>query len=307
LALGAGLMLFALLISRWAEATVPPLGRFVDVGGTRLHIAEFGQGPPLVLIHGLGAQLRNFTYALVDELKADFRVICVDRPGCGYSARPGRVSASLSGQADTLARLLESLGLEKPVIVGHSFGGAVALALALNHSDKVGAVGLIAPLTHMQTQVPAVFSDLVIPSPILRKLAAWTLAVPGSMVAGAKVMGVVFSPDAMPADFPSRGGGILGVRPGQFYCASSDLVGIVDELPLMMERYSSIRVPVGILFGKSDAILDHEEHGVALQSKVPGASLCLVEGGHMLPIVAPAQTAHWIAEFAGGCAPLNPA
>src|SRR3981081_1474337 len=85
--LGAGLVLFAMYIRRRVEAAVPALGRFVQVGDSRLHIVERGSGPTLVLVHGLGAQLRNF-YALVEHLAPNFHVICVDGPGCGYSTRP---------------------------------------------------------------------------------------------------------------------------------------------------------------------------------------------------------------------------
>ncbi|HSY94892.1 MAG TPA: alpha/beta fold hydrolase, partial [Steroidobacteraceae bacterium] len=85
LLLAAALALFTLYVRRRVEAAVPALGRFVQVGETRLHIVEQGSGPALVLVHGLGAQLRNFTYALAARLAADFHVICVDRPGCGYS------------------------------------------------------------------------------------------------------------------------------------------------------------------------------------------------------------------------------
>jgi pimeloyl-ACP methyl ester carboxylesterase len=297
--LGAGLILFAVIVRRRVEAAVPPLGRFVQVGDTRLHIMERGSGPALVLVHGLGAQLRNFTYALVAHLAPNFRVICVDRPGCGYSTRPAHVPSSLQGQADTIAKLMISLGLEKPIVVGHSYGGAVALALALNHPETVGGVALLAPLTHAQTVAPEAFRDLVIASRLLRKLIAWTIAVPVSMAAGAKVLDLVFHPDDVPADFATAAGGLLALRPGQFFAASSDLVTVNDDLPAMMERYPSIRVPVGILFGRSDGILSHEYHGIAMQSKIDGLTVSLVEGGHMLPIAAPEQTARWIAEFAG--------
>jgi pimeloyl-ACP methyl ester carboxylesterase len=297
--LGAGLMLFAVFVRRRVEAAVPPLGRFVQVGDTRLHIVERGSGRALVLVHGLGAQLRNFTYALVAHLAPNFRVICVDRPGCGYSTRPAHVPSSLVGQADTIAKLMSSLGLEKPIIVGHSYGGAVALALALNHPESVGGLALLAPLTHSQTVAPAAFRDLVITSKHLRKLIAWTIAVPVSMAAEAKILNLVFRPDGVPADFATAAGGLLALRPGQFFAASSDLVTVNDDLPALMERYPSIRVPVGILFGRSDAILSHKEHGIAMQSKIAGLTLSLVEGGHMLPVAAPEQTARWIGEFAG--------
>jgi pimeloyl-ACP methyl ester carboxylesterase len=298
LLLAAGLALFTLYIRRRVEAAVPPLGRFVQVGATRLHIVEQGAGPALVLVHGLGAQLRNFTYALAARLAADFHVICVDRPGCGYSTRPAQVPASLTGQAATIAALIAALGLERPVIVGHSYGGAVALALALNHPAAVGGLALLAPLTHAQDAAPPAFRDLVIASRGLRKLVAWTIAIPASLATGAKILDLVFRPDAVPADFATAAGGMLAMRPGQFFAASSDLVAVNDDLPAMMQRYASIRVPVGILFGRSDQILSHEEHGIAMQSKIEGLTLCIVEGGHMLPITAPDTTARWIAEFA---------
>jgi pimeloyl-ACP methyl ester carboxylesterase len=286
------------------QAAVPALGRFVQVGETRLHVVERGTGPPLVLVHGLGAQLRNFTYALVGHLAVNFRVICIDRPGCGYSTRPAQVPASLTGQADTVAKLLAELGLEKPIIVGHSYGGAVALALAVNHPDSVGALALVAPLTHAQQEAPAAFRDLVISSKRLRKLIAWTIAIPASMLTGRRILDLVFRPDSVPADFATAAGGLLALRPGQFFAASSDLVNVGEDLPGIEERYSSIRVPVGILFGKNDQILDHAQHGVAMQSKVPGLALSLVDGGHMLPLSAPQLTARWIAEFAKGRASL---
>ena len=297
--LGAALILFAVYIRRRVEAAVPPLGRFVQLGPSRLHVVERGSGPcTLVLVHGLGAQLRNFTYALVAHLAPNFRVVCVDRPGCGYSTRPAQVSASLTGQADTIAQLIARLGLEKPIIVGHSYGGAVALALALNHSEAIGALALIAPLTHPQEAPPAAFRDLVIHSKFLRKLIAWTIAAPVSIAAGGKILDLVFRPDAVPADFPTAAGGLLALRPGQFFAASSDLVSVNDSLPAMVGRYPSIRLPVAILFGRNDAILSHEDHGIAMQSRIEGLTVSLVDGGHMLPLTAPQETARWIAEFA---------
>jgi pimeloyl-ACP methyl ester carboxylesterase len=296
--LGGGLMLFAVFIRRRVEAAVPPIGRFVQIGDTRLHIVERGSGPTVVLVHGLGAQLRNFNYALVERLAVNFRVVCLDRPGCGYSTRPPTMSASLSGQADTIAKLLTELRLEKPIVVGHSYGGTLALALALNHPESVGSLALIAPLTHLQTEVPPAFRDFVIRSAWLRKLIAWTIATPMGIAASSKILDEVFRPDAAPADFATAAGGLLALRPGHFVAASADLVNVSDDLPAMVQRYPSIRVPVGILFGRHDEILSYQDHGTAMQSMIKGSTVSLVDGGHMLPIVAPDETARWITEFA---------
>ena len=208
------------------------------------------------------------------------------------------MSASLSGQADTIAKLLTELRLEKPIVVGHSYGGTLALALALNHPESVGSLALIAPLTHLQTEVPPAFRDFVIRSAWLRKLIAWTIATPMGIAASSKILDEVFSPDAAPADFATAAGGLLALRPGHFIAASADLVNVSDDLPAMVQRYPSIRVPVGILFGRHDEILNYQDHGTAMQFLIKGSTVSLVDGGHMLPIVAPDETARWITEFA---------
>ena len=110
----AGLVFFAANTARKVEATVPPCGQFVGIDGQRLHYIDTGgAGPAVVLIHGLGGTLWHYTYALVDKLSGEFRVIAVDRPGSGYSTRPDNVSARLGVQADTLAKFMRALGLKQ--------------------------------------------------------------------------------------------------------------------------------------------------------------------------------------------------
>jgi pimeloyl-ACP methyl ester carboxylesterase len=295
-AAGGALVLFTWYTRRRIEAALPPRGSFVTVAGSRMHIVRRGAGRPLVLVHGLGAQLGNFTYALTKRLEAHFHLICVDRPGCGYST-PLTPSA-LAHQASAIAALLETLDVQKPIIVGHSYGGALALALALNHPERVAGLALIAPVTHVQPRTPAPFRGLLIPSPLLRKIVAWTLAAPLGMVQGRRLLEQVFHPEPVPRDLGSAGGGLLALRPQHFITACTDLVNLKTDLPQIMPRYSSIRVPVGILFGRSDAILSPSEHGYSMEGKIPGLIVSVIDGGHMLPITAPDPTARWIAEFA---------
>ena len=157
-AIVAGLMLYAAWTARRVEKALPPLGRFVEVDGGRIHYLEQGSGPTLLLIHGLGGQMRNFTHSLLERLKGDYRLIIVDRPGSGYSTRPPGASATIRAQADTVARFMDALRLERPLVVGHSLGGAIALSLALNHPEKVGGLALLAPLTHAQIRGAGRFS-----------------------------------------------------------------------------------------------------------------------------------------------------
>jgi pimeloyl-ACP methyl ester carboxylesterase len=297
LVLGAAICaLFTLFTARKVAALLPPRGEFVDVPGARLHVRDTGQGEAILMIHGLGGQLAHFTYAVAGRLSGRFRVVAVDRPGCGWSTRTG--GAELPAQAAALAALIDRLGLERPLVVGHSLGGAVALALALDHPDKVGGLALLAPLTHIQEQVPPVFKGLTIVSPGLRQLVAWTLAIPASIAGSARTLEQVFGPEAVPKDFATRGGGLLTLRPSAFLAASDDLQALPASLPAQEARYGQLRVPLGILYGKDDRILDWRANGQALATKVAGARFELIEGGHMLPITNPDACADFIATMA---------
>ena len=301
----AGLVWFAANTARKVEAAVPPCGQFIEIDGQRLHYIDTrGEGPVIVMIHGLGGTLRNYTYALVDKLSGQFRVIAVDRPGSGYSARPDDAPAKLGAQADTLAKFMRGLGLKQPLLVGHSLGGALSLAIALDHPDCAGALALIAPLTQAQDDVPKPFQGLVVYSPTLRKIIAWTLAIPMSIRRAPKLLKIVFGPDAVPADYPTRSGGLLGLRPKSFYNTSSDLVAVNDDLPGMMTRYSGLTIPLGMLFAKGDRILDYRSQGEAMKQQCPALDLVLMEEhGHMLPVTAPERTADLIRSVAARLQP----
>lgn len=292
--LGAGLALFTRHTARRVEAYLPPCGRFVDVDGACLHVRDEGSGPALLLVHGLAGQMCHYTYGVVERLAGDHRVVAVDRPGSGYSSRDAAAPADLATQARALAQLIDKLGLDKPVVVGHSLGGAVALTLALEHPGKVAGLALIAPLTHAPEGVPAAFRALTIRSSAARKLFAWTLAIPGSIAKSAEVLGQVFGPEPVPKDFATRGGGLLSLRPGQFLGACADLQALPDTMPVLESRYGEIRVPVQVLYGRADRILDWQANGQALVDKLPGAQLHLADGGHMLPVTQPQLTADFI-------------
>jgi pimeloyl-ACP methyl ester carboxylesterase len=296
----AGLVLFTAYTARKVEAAVPPCGQFIEIGGQRLHYVDTGgTGPAIVMIHGLGGTLWNYTYALSGKLSGEFRVIAVDRPGSGYSTRPDDASATLSAQADTLAKFIRALGLKQPLLVGHSLGGALSLAIALDHPDCAGALALVAPLTQAQDDVPEPFRRLVVTSPMMRKIIAWTLAIPMSIRNAPMLLMIVFGPDAVPADYPTRGGGLLGLRPKSFYNTSSDLLAANEDLPGMMKRYDGLTIPLGMLFAKGDLILDYRRQGEAMKQQCPALELVLLDGhGHMLPLTAPDATADLIRRVA---------
>ncbi|WP_019948930.1 alpha/beta fold hydrolase [Hymenobacter aerophilus] len=288
----AGLVLFTHHTARKVRAALPPSGSFVDLPGGRLHVREQGAGPVLLLVHGLGGQMGQFNYGVAERLAADYRVVVVDRPGSGYSERPAR--ADLLSQADTLAALIDKLALDRPLVVGHSLGGAVALALALHHPHKVAGLALIAPLVALPETVPAIFQRLLIPRQWQRQLVAWTVATPLSMRRSPQVMQALFRPEIPPRDYATKAGGMLSLQPAQFLNTIADLEALPDNLPALTARLPELQLPVRVLYGRHDAVLDWQANGRLLAEKVPGATLQLIEGGHMLPITQPALVARFI-------------
>lgn len=290
-----GLAGWSAYVGRKAEEMVPAEGAFAAVPGARLHYVDLNpeaEGPAIVMVHGLMGQLRNFSHSLSARLAADHRVILVDRPGWGHSLldgpRPG-----IAAQAGMIAALIEQLGLEKPLLVGHSMGGAVSLALGLDRPELVRGLALIAPLTQVVETAPRPFKGLLAP-PALRSLLAWTVAVPVGLRKGAETAAAIFAPDPVPADFALAGGGALALRPKSYMAGSFEIQAAPAEMAALVPHYGEMRVPVAILYGRADAVLDPALNGEKTAAQIPGATLELIEGGHMLPVNHAEATETWL-------------
>lgn len=281
-----------------AEKRIPRIGRTVTVGKDVIHYVDQGTGRPILFVHGLGGQLHHFRQTLFPAMGEGFRLVAMDRPGSGYSTRVSS-GARLPEQAEAIARFIDAVGLEKPLLVGHSLGGAIALRVALDHPDKISGLALISPLTHYVPAAPKEFGGLYIRSPLLRRIVAATLAVPAGLKTAQQTLDFVFGPQPVPADYAIGGGGYLGLRPSHFYATSSDIVAVEQDLPAQMERYGEIRMPVGILFGSRDRVLHHTRHGLAMEGKVEGIDIEILEGiGHMPQFVEAGKVAAFVKRMA---------
>lgn len=269
-------------VARDAERMVPPYGNFVTVEGCNIHYIERGEGRPIVMIHGLGGTLHHMRRPLMEEFGDGYRLIALDRPGSGYSTRPGSFDGRLSEQARLVAGFIDALGLQSPLLVGHSLGGAVALATALDYPGKVAGLALLSPLTRHEDEIAPQFRPLNIRSPFLRRIVAHTLAIPASIKASPQTLDFVFGPQKPPRDFAIAGGAMSGMRPSHFNAASTDLVALRHDLRQIETRYGEIKVPVGILFGSADRVLGYRHHGLAMEERIAGLDLEIAEGiGHM--------------------------
>lgn len=278
-------------IASRAEREVPPSGKFIDIDGNRIHYVEAGEGRPIVFVHGLGGQLHHFLHPTFPTLPG-YRLIALDRPGSGYSVRFRGASGRLPEQAEVVAGFIEALGLDKPLLVGHSLGGAVALATALNHPESISGVVALAPLTHMEDEIRAEFKGLYITSTLKRWLVANTIAVPKSLKYAPQTLAFVFGPQKWPEDYVVAGGGVLGLRPSHFYATASDIVAIEKDLGQIEKRYGEIAMPAAMMYGTEDRVLDHRRHGLPMRDRIGGLEFELLEGqGHMLQFMAPDRVA----------------
>lgn len=299
----AGLLLVAHLWTRSkaaeAERLVPQAGQLVSVDGGSIHYLDLGpkDARPIVMIHGLSGQMQHCTYGLTAELEGDFRLIVLDRPGCGYSTRETTGHGQLTEQGRMIWEALDKLDVKQPLLVGHSLGGSVSLAMALQRPDDTAGLALLCPATAAQNEVPPVFKGLEIRTGWLRRLIGNTIAVPMAFATRDKVLGMVAAPEPIPEGFMIRGGGQLGFRPKAFVTASEDLLGYEATMPAQAARYGELTMPRALLYGDADQVLNPEAHGRAMTEF--GFDYEELAGmGHMFPLSAPKQTAEFIRRVA---------
>lgn len=263
------------------EATHPPTGQFVDVDGRRVHVHVSGNGPDLILIHGASGNLRDFTFDLVGRLEADFRVIAFDRPGMGYSDDLGEATVSPIMQADALRAAAEKLGVRQPIIVGHSYGGAVALAWALRAPGDVAGLVLLAGATHPWEgglgPLYTLAGSRVGQHTVVPLITAFATDAQAASVADG-----IFAPQSAPPGYTAHVGTGLAMRRDQFTTNVQQVNGLKPYLERMAPEYPKLTMPIEIIHGTADTTVGLAIHSARLAAEVDSANLTTLEGiGHM--------------------------
>lgn len=285
--LGAGGVVTLLEASR-IEAAHPAAGRFVDVEGGRLHVLELGPSSgrekqlPVVLVHGASGNLNDLRLALGDRLARNRRVILVDRPGHGWSDRPGGVAdASPGRQAALIMEALDRMGVDRFVLLGHSLGGAVASALALAWPHRLAGLVLLAPVTH-PWEGGMDWYNVILSTPVIGRLFAHTVAVPLSFLMLDGGVASVFAPQPAPADYVRRAAIRLLLRPATFVANAQDIAALKAFVTQQVPRYREIGVPTVVVSGSRDGTVPPHVHARAFARAVPNARLIMLTGiGHM--------------------------
>ena len=262
----------------------PPSGQFLDVGGTQVHVQVTGNGPDLILIHGAGGNLRDFTFSMVDRLKKDFRVIAFDRPGHGYTDRIASrdgLGESPREQAALLSAAASQLGVEKAIIAGHSFGGAVTMAWAVHHPEQAAAVVMIAGVSNewpgeldgWYTRTTGFFG---------RNVLVPTLSALASRSRIEETTQGIFAPDDVPQGYLDHVGVALSKSTVTLQ-ATTQQVGFVKPHIIAQEaRYPELTLPIEIVHGTADTTVPIDVHARVLVTQAQNARLTALEGiGHM--------------------------
>jgi pimeloyl-ACP methyl ester carboxylesterase len=281
-----------------------PGGIFVPVSGGRLHVVELGpaqasRDPPVVLLHGASGNLEDQRLILGNRLAATRRVILIDRPGHGFSDRPGaRADASPGRQASLVAQALARLGVERAIIVGHSWSGALAAAYALGYPDRVAGLVLLAPVTHPWPGGISWYNDIAV-LPVIGPLFARTIVLPLGLCLLRRAVAQVFAPQAAPERYVRRAASLLLLRPAEFIANAQDLATLEGFVAEQVPHYRAIRAPTVIITGDCDRTVSPKIHARAAAALIPDAKLVELAGiGHMLPHAAPAEIIAAIDELA---------
>ncbi len=276
------LVLISFLVLYLNGKKIPPPYHFVESQGIKLHYFEKGTGPPIVFIHGSNGSLQDFKLSIMDGLSQDFRTVAFDRPGHGHSEthfdEGGRTS-----HGDLVIEGWKKIGIQRPILVGHSSAGAVLMDVAVNRPDEVNAIVLISGVVHSSglEKVPVKGLYRTISRKYIGSLLMWTLIIPLGGLIGNWLVKFTFAPDPVPEVYRKLGIA-LALRPKSVRAEANDLACVEPTLMAVEADYPKIRVPLIIVYGESDQNVPPEEQSIRLSKEVPSSVIIsLPNTGHM--------------------------
>jgi pimeloyl-ACP methyl ester carboxylesterase len=273
-----------------------PAHASISVDGVRLRYVESGAGTPVLLLHGNGSMIEDFVSSGLMDIPG-YRFVAFDRPGFGYSERPRDRVWGPFEQARLLLSASMRLGIERPIVLGHSWGSLVALAMALERPDHVTGLVLLSgyyyPAPRPEIAVPAtafpftgaVLRHAVVPF-VRRMLAPNTLR-------------RVFAPCPVPERFKQTYPLHLAMRSSQMRAVDEEAAMLADCADELCPFYQELSVPVCMMAGSNDLIVDTAQHSARLHLELKGSSFHGVHDcGHMVHHAVPGHVAAAIAGVA---------
>ena len=269
--------------ARNAERENPPIGRFIEVDGVRLHYLERGEGPAVVLLHGNTVLLQDFVGSgLIERLAERHRVIAFDRPGFGYSERPRDRIWTAQAQAALLQKALAQIEVEQPVVLGHSWGTLVALGIAVGFPADVRGLVLISGYYYPTARLDVAMTAPAA-LPVLGDAMRYTVSPLTGRLLLKRTVKTMFAPALMPDNFFDVMPREMMLRPIQIRADAEDAAFMIPAAAQFRANYSELEMPVSIFAGRGDKIVDPESHSVRLHRELPRSTLVVAPGaGHMV-------------------------
>ncbi|MEH6388226.1 MAG: alpha/beta hydrolase [Pseudomonas profundi] len=272
-----------------AEKENPPAGQFVEVDGVRLHYVERGSGEPLVLLHGAASMTADFLLSPLVKMAAErYRVIVFDRPGYGYSERPRSTVWGPVTQAALFEEAFRKLDIDQPIVLGHSWGAMVALALGLDFPRSLKGLVLMSGYFY-PTPRPEVALTKITGVPLLGDLLRYTLS--PWLVRSVWGLGLknIFAPGAVPEHF-KQFPVWLSLRPLPLRTAAEEFALLNPASDSLHGRYSGLEPPCVIISGDGDRVLSPQDHSARLHAQIRGSDYWVFPRvGHMPHHVEPQQ------------------
>jgi pimeloyl-ACP methyl ester carboxylesterase len=271
-----------------AERRYPPGGSFITVNGVRLHYYSEGEegAPPVVFLHGGVLTGNDYRQVVAMAREKGYRAFAFDRPGYGYSDRPK--AATPEEQARLIRNALEKLGAKRPIIVGHSWSGLLALAYALQYPDEVAGIVTLGGAMYAEGY-PAGRGDVIsiaATAPLMGPFLLHTmLAVIGPLLSNLMIK-ASFTPESVPPPYRSEAKA-LWLRPRHFRANREDVMHFVPAATRLSGQYKGISVPLIIAAGEDDPF-ETREHSYRLHQEVGHSQLLVWNGvAHMIPQLHP--------------------
>lgn len=282
------------------EQDNPPAGKFIEVDGVRLHYLERGDGPALVLLHGNGLSSHDFDLSgLLDQAAKTHHVIAFDRPGFGYSERPSDTSWTPEAQARLIYQALHALRIERPIVVGHSWGTLVAMAMALDFPKYVRGVALVSGYYFPSGRIDARLASL--PAlPVLGHFLRYTVGPLVGRMLWPAVVKRLFGPASAPARF-DRLPVWMALRPAQLGAHAAESGLMIPAAARLSQRYAELTMPIAVIAGSDDLFASAEQNAVRLHQEISHSDLVLQPGmGHMPHYADPARIMQAVQQLQAG-------
>lgn len=275
----------------------------IVVDGLTLRYAERGQGRPLVLIHGALTGLEDMMTGLGPHLSATHRLIAFDRPGMGGS-ETGPGLGSLWAQAALLRKATHRLGIEQPLLVGHSFGGSIAMAWAARHADEIAGVVALSALVYPEMRLEQVLMGPRAMGPGGEALSY--AAMPMDAMLMPLMWRGMFLPQQMPEAFAEAFPVDEAGERARLRTTAREALHLTSDLTRLVSSLPFIRSPVRAMAGSADLVAN-PQHGRTIGALTPHGRFQRLPGlGHMIHHFAQTAIAEAVASIeadqALGCA-----